>query len=470
MLRVHLAELRDSWSAWLGVAIAFVVINASLANPAEILASGLHATRTGQLDPLSSSGYTASQVLMILMVALVAGPVIGSVTGLVVDSRRGSLARLALAGATPRQIRGTVLSQLVAVSLACAVVGDALAAALTRPSLMLLAYNQRDEDYFQVIDVHWSVWPFLGANLLCVLVALLGGSKHARRASLTPPVEALRQATAPTARRGLGASGWLKAIVPALAIIGTYAAIAPIITYSGKESISNLIILDAFQIFLWGFLLAALAPVLVQPATRAWTRLVPSTRSAWVLARSTVTARADRMRRSITPVMFAVGIAVAELGMGDSLLSSLEASGMHLGLTTGDLGTFVMIAGPPLAVALAGSIGSLIMMSRQRDAELALLGIAGATPGQRVTVPALEALIITVSAVLLSLGMIVPTYVYQAVALTRAGLTWRGSVPWVTALAVVAVCALITLASTVLPTLRARRLPENRVIARLVAE
>ena len=25
MLRVHLAELRDSWSAWLGVAIAFIV-------------------------------------------------------------------------------------------------------------------------------------------------------------------------------------------------------------------------------------------------------------------------------------------------------------------------------------------------------------------------------------------------------------------------------------------------------------
>ena len=27
MLRVHLVELRDSWSAWLGVAIAFIVIN-----------------------------------------------------------------------------------------------------------------------------------------------------------------------------------------------------------------------------------------------------------------------------------------------------------------------------------------------------------------------------------------------------------------------------------------------------------
>lgn len=322
MLRLHLAELRDSWSAWLGVVLAFVVVNAALANPASILFSGIHATRTGQLDPLSSSGYTASQGLMILMVAL-------------------------------------------------------------------LAYNQRDEDYFTVIDVHWSLWPFLGANVLCVLVALLGGRKHARRASLTPPVEALREAAAPPVRRGLGVKGWLKALVPALVIIATYAAIAPIVELSGKERISNLIILDVFQIFLWGFLLSALTPVLVGPVTRAWTRLVPSTRVAWVLARSTVTARADRARRSITPVMFAIGICVAELGLGDSMLASLEASGMHLGLETGDVATFVMIAGPPLAVAFSG---------------------------------------------------------------------------------VIAVCSLITAASTVLPTLRARRLPENRVIARLVAE
>ena len=100
MLRVHLAELRDSWSAWLGVAIAFIVINAALANLAEILASGIHATRTGQLDPLSSSGYTASQGLMILMVSLVAGPVLGSVTGLVVDSR------CAQCGAEGGEVRG----------------------------------------------------------------------------------------------------------------------------------------------------------------------------------------------------------------------------------------------------------------------------------------------------------------------------------------------------------------------------
>lgn len=129
-----------------------------------------------------------------------------------------------------------------------------------------------------------------------------------------------------------------------------------------------------------------------------------------------------------------------------------------------------MMAGPPLAIAFAGSIGALIMMGRQRDAELALLGVSGATPGQRAAVPVLEAVIITVSAALLSHGMILPTYAYQAVSLRAAGLTWRAEVPWGAAAATLLVCGAITVASTVLPTLPARRLPENRVIARLVAE
>ncbi len=101
MLRLHLAELRDSWSAWLGVGLTFVVVNAALVIPALTLVSGLHAVDVGMIAQEDSSGYTIFQVIMILMTTCVGGPVIGSATGLVVGSRRGSLARLALAGATP---------------------------------------------------------------------------------------------------------------------------------------------------------------------------------------------------------------------------------------------------------------------------------------------------------------------------------------------------------------------------------
>ena len=55
--------------------------------------------------------------------------------------------------------------------------------------------------------------------------------------------------------------------------------------------------------------------------------------------------------------IMSIGICVAELGLGDSMLASLEASGMHLGLETGDVATFVMIAGPKASRMRARSVG-----------------------------------------------------------------------------------------------------------------
>ena len=470
MLRVHLAELRDSWTAWLGVTITFVMVNAMLVIPSVIGYSGYQATRRGQLDFQQSAPYTIVQALMIAFICFVAIPVIGSATGLVVDSRRGSLARLGLAGATPQQVRGTLGSQLVAVVLACAAVGDLVGLALVRPYLNLCYYAQRHESSWVPIEISWSLGPVLAANLLCVVVALLGGRRHAGRASQIPPVEALRQASAPLPRQGLGRGGWAKAVFLLLLIVGSYAAVPALLAHRNKETISNLLILGAFQIFFWGALLSVVGSLIAPPLTRFWTGLVPTTSPSWMLARATVTARPERMQRSLTPAMFCVGLAVGEVGIGDSMIATFNASGFEAQLTTGDLASFVQLLGPSLAIAFAGGIGTLIMMSRQRDAELALAGIAGATPRQRVWIPTLEAVIITVSAVLLASGMVIPAYVFQAYALSAAGMTWAMAFPWLTTFATVGVSALVTVGYTVLPTLRARLLPENRVIARLVAE
>lgn len=42
------------------------------------------------------------------------------------------------------------------------------------------------------------------------------------------------------------------------------------------------------------------------------------------------------------------------------------------------------IVGAPMIIAGAGSVGGLIMMASQRNAELALASVVGATPRQRV--------------------------------------------------------------------------------------
>ena len=47
MRRVHLAELRDSWTAWLGVSLAFIAVNAALVLTVVIGYTGLAAVAAG---------------------------------------------------------------------------------------------------------------------------------------------------------------------------------------------------------------------------------------------------------------------------------------------------------------------------------------------------------------------------------------------------------------------------------------
>lgn len=84
--------------------------------------------------------------------------------------------------------------------------------------------------------------------------------------------------------------------------------------------------------------------------------------------------------------------------------------------------------------------------------------------------PALEALIITVTAVLLAAVVIVPSLAFQAYSLSAAGLIWTPSLSVPMVIGTFVGGLLITTLATVLPTLPARRLPEPRVIARLVTE
>ncbi|WP_342372105.1 FtsX-like permease family protein [Propioniciclava soli] len=469
MHRIHLAELRDASAAWAGVSIAFVAVNAALAMTLTILYSGSVRLAAGELPLMAATAYTIVQGLNALVIRFVAVPIVAGATSLVVDSRRGALARLALSGATPAQVRGTVTSQLVAVSLVSAVVGDAVGLALVAPMLRLVDYSARAEPLHVSIDPLYSLLPLIAGSLLCVLVAVIGGGKQARLASEIPPVEALRQSLAPTRSGRLTTGGWIRLVLLALLVAGLFASVPLQVAHRYKETVSNLLILGFFQIVIWGALLAVVAPWVIQPLTSAWTRWVPSRAPVWLLARATVAARVERLYKSVVPVMFTIGIAVASVGLGASMVDTLAASMADVRLEGSSWESLVMMFGAPLSIALAGGVGALTMMGSQRSADLALAGVVGATPAQRTLIPLLEAVIITGSAALLSLGMVVPAYAFQAWSLTAAGLTYRLNVPVVVGAVAVAICLVVTIAATVLPTLRSQRSPEPRVIMRLVA-
>ena len=467
MLRVYLAELRDSWTAWLGVSLAFVATNFALALPALVEVAGVRAVTSGELDFWQSASYTIGPALNLAYCAVVGAAVIGASTGLVIDSRRGSLARLALASATPRQVVAAMMLQLAVVCLACALVGDLLAYALLAPTLTFL-----DNDPTQSIVVPepvWAVWPVLAANLLAVLVALVGGLRQALRASRIPPVEALRESAGGATTR-MSRGRWVLGGLLVVAIGAVFALVPVVTAVSDTEKFSNVLQSAMAVLVLTAALLAVLAPVLVAPLTRAWTRLVPARGPVFALARTTAVRKASRLSRSVVPVMMTIGLLFGMIVLTDVMLATLSSFGYEHTLSGVGLGPMVSFLGLPLLVALSGGVGSLVMMSRQRDAELALAGVVGATPGQRRALPVVEGVIVTVTGGLLALVMTGAALAYVAVGLQAAGFPFvlRPSVA-VFGLAFAA-CLLVVVCATTLPTLRSIRRPEPAVIARLVAE
>lgn len=471
MKQVHLAEIKASWRAWLSVSIVFLAINTVLCITALTVWTGQMAVNNGVLNWVDAGYYTISQMIIGLFILLVAMPIIGSMTGLVVDSRRGALARLALAGATPRQVRSTINSQLVVVSLATAVIGALISIVATIPWITFTSSTYSDEESFVLLDLVISPIPLLMAAGFTTIVSIIAGSRKAKAASLIPPVEALRLSQAPSRKPRVKWSGWIKIFLIALMVVASWVSVPFQVENFYKETVSNLFILSWAQIFIWGGLLSTIAPVLVTPLTRVWTRLIPSKSPAWILARSTVSARADRLYKSVVPVMFTFTIGVGAIAIGDTGMRTLT-------IYTGDAGIadsmtlqhYAYLFGFPVVIAFCGGVASLIMMGKQRDAELALVAIVGATPKQRLAAPAFEALIITVTSLLLSLFAILPSLGFMAYAFLSAGLPWTLDIPWGIASAVFFGGLILTGMATVLPTIPASRLPEPRVIARLVAD
>lgn len=469
MLKVHLAELRDSWSAWAGVSLTFIAVNWAVVLQVIIGYSGIVMGAAGKLNTMATSSYVTNLLLVGMLCVLTAVPVISASTSLVVNSRRGSLARLALVGAAPAQVRGTVVGQLAIVSLVCGLVGDALAIGAATPWMRLTDYQARDEDFWVSIDPVISWWPILAANLAIAVVCVVAGAKQATRASTIPPIEALRQSQAPVPDVRLRGGSRVVIGLLVVAMIGSVAAARYIATLGTVSVIGHLVILGFFQLFFWAGLLSVIAPVLVAPVTRLWTR-VPVPSATWHLARATVSARADRLYKSVIPVMFAFAIGVGVLVYVDSALASLKVSEAFMELTMPGLDSIVLLFGPSFVIAFSAGVGSLLMMSRQRDAELALTGIVGGTPAQRVAIPLAEAFMITVSAFLLSLIVIVPTLLFEWFVFSIVGASFVLDVSPVVPVGFFVGGFALTALSTVLPTLPAQRHPEPRVISRLVAE
>lgn len=463
------AEIKAAWPAWLSVLTTFIAANFAICLSALMTEIGSHYPWPAEGEVVEDGPYVlvAAGIFNLSFTILVAHAVIGSAAGLVVASRRGAIARLALAGATPGQVMGSILAQVAVTSLLGAVIGDVLAVAALGP---YLASEASERGWSFVPPTDWSLASLLGYNVLCVGIALIGAWRQARSATRISPVEALRAATGGTASRSRGIVRW---IVSALLIGGAVALMIqmPEIARGMPVSMrSQIMQLALLLVLMMGVGLSTAAPLTVAAIARGWTKLVPGG-VTWHLARRTVVAKGDRLTKSVIPVMFAIGMTLGLVGMGATINATFQASGDDRQLQGVGLWSLIGILGLPLLIAVAGGVSSLLMMSKQRVAELAMDGIVGATPSQQVSVPILEAVIIAVTATLLGIimggvGTIALAQGYSALTDMKFVLV----VPWADTALVFAIATLITVAATTLPAIPSLQRPAPEVIARLIAE
>lgn len=469
MIRLTLADLRESWLGWLGVCLAFITTTAILVLTVVVMTSASAARDAGEITAadrsLVVSGYGS---INLVLGALVGMAVIGGSTSLVVTSRRGAIARLLLAGTTPGQMVRLLTGQIAVVALVTGLVGASVAMLLAQPVIDIIV-EDRDLSPF---EAEFSLPAILATVVAGMLLAVVGGLRQSRAATRIPPVEALREATSGVARH----EGWVRKGLRLVQFVLCFAAVAAMFvgfraTYEDlkDDALMTLMQYASFAIPIIGLGLAGILPWVAGPITAAWTRVLPVPTPAWHLARHTVVAKSDRLVRSIVPVMFAVGLLFGLMMMGETLVETLARTMPGVTLEGTSATTLLTMFGGALAIAVAGSVGNLVMMSRQRSAELALDGIVGATPTQQILVPAFEALIITVTASALGLIMALAGGLLISYGLGLMELDAPLTIPWDLLAVSVVVCALVVGAATILPVLASLQRPAPKVIARLVA-
>lgn len=435
MIRLIWRDLLANARIWAGALLVAAVTGAV---GAVVAAEMQTAVEVRGLAGLALASISGTVLLLATVSALV---VLSTVAGLTISLQQRTYALWQLIGIGPARVRIVVTTQLLIV----AVLGGAtgcLAAAPALPALFRFAFT--GSTGLSDLRPRFGVAAAAGVVLFVVVVVLAAGRRGTLRASRTAPVELLRSPRTPAARMGVGR--WITGVACVL-VTGSITASLP-----GTDPERLATPLMALAPLTAGAL-AAFGPLYLAALIRVWTALIP-VGGPWYLARHATADQVSRSTAAINPLMVAValagglhaasGTAAAARGVGDTLQP----------------GTVALLAGGPLLLAVVGATVTVLMSSRGREREFALVRAAGATPGAVLAAAAAEAVVYVVTAA--GLGML-------AVAVTSvAGGVAAGIVPaWGLASAgVIAGGGLVLMvAATVLPTAVALRQPVPRSLA-----
>ncbi len=263
------------------------------------------ADRAGlELEAVSRIRWIGAQ-LLIAMVALggfVAVFVVASTCALSAAQRRREIGLLRATGATPGQVRRLMYAEVLLIAIAAGAVGVALGA-LAAPLLagpMIGAGLQP-----QGFAVTAQPAALAASFVVGVGTALAGVWAPARRASRTPPLEALRDAAVD--RRAMTVPRWAGGLLCLAGGLGLTAALPrlPLMTQSTAALGAAMALLVAA---------ALLAPVLIVPVVRLVTWPWRAGATGMLVREGTLTG-VRRVASTAAPVLLTVGFAVLLSGM-----------------------------------------------------------------------------------------------------------------------------------------------------------
>ncbi|PSK52594.1 ABC transporter permease YtrF [Streptomyces sp. 111WW2] len=231
--------------------------------------------------------------------------VVSSTFAFAVAQRRREFGLLRTAGATPGQLRRTVLAEAAVVGVLASGTGCVLGAYGAPPLTHWVVGEGLAPAWFTLGD---HTWPYHLAFWTGLLVALCGAAAASWRAGRTGPVEALREAAADAGATTRGR--WLSGLaLPLTALVTLVLALAddPGDLLHRKTYVTRPMLLITAA--------ALLAPVVVRPLTRLLTRLPARLPGATgLLVRENAATGVRRTAALAAPVLVTVALTGSLLG------------------------------------------------------------------------------------------------------------------------------------------------------------
>ena len=438
MMRLVFSDLRDHAATWIGAFLVAVGCGYIGGWAVSIEASA------ETFDGLRSVG---SVVIAFSSVAAVA--VLALTANLTVDTQRRSYALWQLANMKPRLVSAVVLVQLVVVAVLGAMCGTLLTT-ITFSPLFPWVFGARVE-YAQAVPRVGAasmpfVWLAVAGTFLC------GGLKGARSAGRTSPLAVLRESK--PRRAGMT---WMRVLLFAGLAIGAW-QVAAIMIGSVPGVVMNW---SLYLPILTTAGIAAIGPLAFAAILKAWTSVVPQSRwNAWYVARHTARFGLSASTSVETPIMVGFGLVA---GIYSVMSIWADYSGQHGMTFTGlDWTAAILMMGGPVLLCAIGAAVSVVMTSKSRTRDVALLIAGGARPRTLLAAAVCEAFIHAVTATLAGMAAVV---VSNAVTACAVGMPLFDGLAFGEGLAVSLAGFVLVLAATLVPTLAALRKEPATVLA-----